>query len=40
LDKPVEFHSETEMDLTSSKPAMAWGVVVVIATLALYAVFF
>ena len=40
LDKPVEFHSDTEMDLTSSKPAMLWGIVVVIATLALYAIFF
>jgi SSS family solute:Na+ symporter len=40
LDKPVEFHSDTEMDLTSSKPALAWGIVVVIATLALYAIFF
>jgi SSS family solute:Na+ symporter len=40
LEKPVEFHSDTDMDLTSSKPAMIWGIVVVIATFALYAIFF
>lgn len=40
LKEPVEFHSDTEMDLTSSKPAMAWGIVVIIATVALYGIFF
>ncbi len=39
LPQPVVFKSDTRMDLTSSKGALAAGVVVVIATLALYGMF-
>lgn len=39
LPQPVVFKSDTKLDLTSSKGALAAGVVVVIATLALYGMF-
>ena len=38
-EKPVDFESETTMDLTSSKGAGIWGIAVVIVTLILYAIF-
>jgi SSS family solute:Na+ symporter len=38
-EQPVEFKSDTTMDLTSSKGAKLWGIVVVILTLVLYGIF-
>jgi SSS family solute:Na+ symporter len=38
-EQPVEFEHNTTMDLTSSKGAKLWGVVVVVVTLILYAIF-
>jgi SSS family solute:Na+ symporter len=38
-DEPVKFESNTGMDLTTSKGALGWGILVCIATLALYALF-
>jgi SSS family solute:Na+ symporter len=38
-EKPVEFEHNTDMDLTSSKGAKIWGIVVIIITLILYAIF-
>ena len=38
-EKAVEFESNTTMDLTSSKGAFGWGIVVVVLTIALYAFF-
>jgi SSS family solute:Na+ symporter len=38
-EQPVEFAHNTTMDLTSSKGAKLWGIVVVIVTLILYAIF-
>ena len=38
-EKPVEFEHNTDMDLTSSKGAKLWGIVVIIVTLVLYAIF-
>ncbi|MFC1497051.1 sodium/solute symporter [Verrucomicrobiota bacterium] len=39
LDKPVEFKSDTTLDLTSSNPAKIAGIGVVIMTLILYVIF-
>jgi solute:Na+ symporter, SSS family len=40
LPKPVEFHSNTHLDLTSSKGAKWAGIGVIIATVILYVIFF
>jgi len=40
LKEPVGLPKQTKIELTGSAGAKFWGVVVVIATLALYAVFF
>ena len=39
LPQPVVFKTNTRIDVASSRPAMGFGVLVVIATLALYAIF-
>ena len=39
LAQPVAFATNTTMNLESSKPAMLWGAVVVVATLVLYVIF-
>ncbi len=39
LKEPVEFHSNTKLDLASSRGALAAGVVCIFLTLALYVVF-
>ncbi len=39
LAQPVVFATNTTMNLESSKPAMFWGAVVVVATLTLYVIF-
>jgi len=39
LPQPVEFRTNTKIELHSSKGALAAGVVVVIVTLILYAIF-
>jgi uncharacterized sodium:solute symporter family permease YidK len=39
LKEPVEFEAKTQLDLTSSKGALAAGIVCVLLTLALYVVF-
>ncbi|MBN1421946.1 MAG: sodium/solute symporter [Planctomycetes bacterium] len=36
LPQPIEFQTKTKLDLRSSRPAMVWGVIVVIATVLLY----
>jgi len=36
LPKRIEFETRTALDLRSSRPAMVWGVIVVIATVLLY----
>lgn len=38
-DKPVQFESGTDMDLTTSKGALGWGILVCIATGVLYMIF-
>ena len=38
-DKPVEFESDTDMDLSTSKGARLWGIIVVVLTLVLYGIF-
>jgi hypothetical protein len=35
----VIFETNTTMDLTSSKSALIWGIVICVATVALYVVF-
>jgi SSS family solute:Na+ symporter len=40
LKEPVSLPQQTKIELTSSSGAKFWGAVVVIATLALYAVFY
>ncbi len=39
LDKPIEMPVKTKIDLQSSRTALVFGMVVVVATLALYAYF-
>jgi SSS family solute:Na+ symporter len=39
LKEPVEFHSNTNLDLASSKGALAAGIVCILLTLALYVIF-
>jgi SSS family solute:Na+ symporter len=39
LPEPVEFKSTTKLDLTYSKPALIFGIGVVIVTLILYIIF-
>jgi len=40
LPKPIEFHSNTNLDLRSSRSAKVAGTAVVVATAILYVIFF
>ncbi|HEX6963455.1 MAG TPA: hypothetical protein VF175_16430, partial [Lacipirellula sp.] len=39
MQAPVEFHSNTKLDLTSSKGALTAGIICIVLTLTLYVIF-